>query len=56
MCERNVTPPPSYRRRPARENTWNPPESVRIGPLQPMKRCSPPTRSMTSTPGRSKRW
>ena len=27
----------------ARLKTWNPPESVRIAPSQPMKRCSPPS-------------
>ena len=31
------------RLRSARLNTWNPPESVRIGPSQPMNVCNPPT-------------
>ena len=36
--------------------TWYPPESVRIGPSQPMKRCSPPCAPITSSPGRSHKW
>ena len=28
------------------EKTWKPPESVRIGPSQPMKRCRPPSSSI----------
>ncbi len=40
----------------ARLITWNPPLSVRIVPLQPMKRCRPPIRRTVSTPGRSERW
>ena len=32
----NVTPSSFIFRMPARENTWNPPLSVRIGPFQPM--------------------
>ena len=40
----------------ARENTWKPPESVRIGPSQPMNRWSPPAPATTSAPGRSMRW
>ena len=36
-----------------RDMTWNPPESVRIGPLQPLKRCRPPRRWTRSAPGRS---
>ena len=39
-----------------RLNTWKPPESVRMGLSQPIKRCSPPKRSITSSPGRSHRW
>ena len=35
------------------ENTWKPPESVRIGLFQPIKSCSPPNCSITSKPGRS---
>ena len=38
------------------ENTWKPPESVRIGPSQFMNRCRPPSRSMRSAPGRTCRW
>ena len=35
------------------ENTWKPPESVKIGLFQPIKSCRPPNCSMTSRPGRS---
>ena len=38
-----------------RLNTWNPPESVRIGPLHPIKRCRPPCAAIVSSPGRSHR-
>ena len=38
-----------------RENTWNPPESVRIGRFQPMNRCRSPCAPITSVPGRSHR-
>ena len=30
------------------EKTWKPPESVRIGPSQPMNACSPPSSAITS--------
>ena len=33
--------------------TWKPPESVRIGRSQRMKRCSPPSRAIRSAVGRS---
>ena len=36
--------------------TWNPPESVNVGPSQFIKRASPPAASSTSSPGRSNRW
>jgi hypothetical protein len=36
-----------------RENTWKPPESVRIGCDQPMKRCRPPAFWMMPSPGLS---
>ncbi len=39
-----------------RLKTWKPPESVRIGPFQPMKPCRPPCFPITSVPGRSHRW
>ena len=45
---RNVAPPSSISRRPARLTTWKPPESVRIGRGQAMKACSPPRRAMRS--------
>ena len=38
------------------ENTWKPPESVKIGLSQPINSCRPPNCSMTSKPGRSHRW
>ena len=38
------------------ENTWNPPESVRVSPSQAAKRPMPPKCSTTSAPGRSIRW
>ncbi len=56
MCERKVTPSSSSRRRAASEKTWNPPESVRIGPSQPITRCRPPRRTIRSSPGRRSRW
>ena len=40
--EAKVTPSSSTRRRWPRLKTWKPPESVRIGPSQPMNRCRPP--------------
>ena len=38
------------------DQTWKPPLSVRIGRLQPAKRCRPPKLRSTSRPGRSQRW
>ncbi len=38
------------------ESTWNPPESVNVGPSQFMNFASPPASSSTSSPGRSYRW
>ena len=52
----NVTPSSVILRSSPRLNTWKPPESVRIGPSQPMKRCRPPCAAITSSPGRSHRW
>src|SRR5574340_1384976 len=52
----NFTPSSVILRNAPRLNTWNPPESVRIGPSQPMKRCKPPCAAITSRPGRSHRW
>mmetsp|Transcript_32754 Transcript_32754/g.77422 ORF Transcript_32754/g.77422 Transcript_32754/m.77422 type:complete len:266 (-) Transcript_32754:314-1111(-) len=40
----------------ASEKTWKPPESVMIGPLRPMYRCSPPAAATTSAPGCTIRW
>ena len=52
----NVTPCSVIFRLCASENTWNPPESVRIGPSQRAKPCNPPCASITSSPGRRYRW
>jgi hypothetical protein len=38
------------------ENTWKPPESVTIGPRQPMNSCRPPKRAIRSWPGSRNRW
>jgi hypothetical protein len=54
--ERKVTPSSVSLRRSARLITWNPPESVRIGPDQFMNLCRPPSRATRSAPGRSIRW
>ena len=55
--ERNVTPSSSTASSVSRsEKTWKPPESVRIGPSQPMKACSPPSSAIRSSPGRKWRW
>ena len=37
------------------ENTWKPPLSVRIGPSQRAKACSPPSFATSASPGRSAR-
>jgi hypothetical protein len=50
------TPSSSIFRSPSSENTWKPPESVRIGPSQAMKRCSPPSRRTSASDGRRCRW
>ena len=52
MWEEKYTPSSLILRRDARENTWNPPESVRMGPSQFMKRCSPPICRTRASPGR----
>ena len=54
--EANRTPSSAILRIAPRLQTWKPPESVRIGPVQPLNRCRPPNRFRTSTPGRSHRW
>ena len=53
MGERNSTPASVMIRRAPRLNTWKPPESVRMGRSQCMKRCSPPSASTASAPGLS---
>jgi len=37
----------------ASDITWKPPESVSIGPFQPVNLCRPPSAAMRSAPGRS---
>ena len=55
--ERKVTPSSSTPSSVSRsENTWNPPESVRIGPSHPENAWSPPSSSISSSPGRKCRW
>lgn len=54
--EAKVTPCSVILRRWASENTWKPPESVRIGPSQRQKPCRPPWSAMMSRPGRRYRW
>ncbi len=49
--ERKVTPSSLTFRKGARLKIWKPPESVRMGPSQCMKRCRPPNWAMASTPG-----
>ena len=49
----NFTPSSVSLRSPASDITWNPPESVRIGRSQCMKRCSPPSAWIRSAVGRS---
>ena len=54
MWEEKVTPSSLIFRRDARENTWNPPESVRMGPSQFMNLWRPPICRTIWSPGR--RW
>ena len=53
MCERKVTAFSLTLRRSASDITWKPPESVSIGPFQPVNFCRPPRSAMRSAPGRS---
>jgi hypothetical protein len=55
MGDWNATPSSLILRSAPRLQTWKPPESVRIGRLQPMKRCNPPCAAITSSPGLSHR-
>ncbi len=52
----NFTPSSLILRSAPRLNTWKPPESVRMGLSQAMKRCRPWCAPMMSSPGRSHRW
>jgi len=56
MWLRKWTPSSLMLRNSLNENTWNPPESVRIGRSQFMNLCRPPASLMTSLPGRSHKW
>ena len=51
-----MTPSSSMRAVSSSEKTWKPPESVRIGRSQAMKRCRPPSSAISSSPGRRCRW
>ena len=53
--DRKATPSSLILRSSPRLNTWNPPESVRMGRFQPVKPCSPPFARITPVPGRSQR-
>ena len=56
MCDWKRTPSSLMVRNCASEKTWKPPESVRIGPSQPMNLCRPPSALIFSSPGRRCRW
>ena len=52
MCERNDgAVVGDLRAASARLKTWKPPQSVRIGPSQSMKRCSPPSSAIELVAG-----
>jgi len=51
-----VTPSSVILRMAPRLQTWNPPESVRMGLFHCSKPCRPPKLSITSRPGRIHRW
>ena len=53
--DENLTPSSLILRSAPSEKTWKPPESVRMGPSQPMNLCRPPCAAITSSPGRSHR-
>ena len=53
MWEEKVTASSFTFEIPARDMTWKPPLSVRIGLSQPMNLWRPPRRSIRSGPGRS---
>ena len=55
-CERNSTPFSLILRRPSSENTWKPPESVRMGRSQAMNLWMPPSSRIRVSVGRSCRW
>lgn len=52
MCERNMQPSSVSLRMEVRENTWNPPLSVRMGSACLANRCRPPAALSVSHPGR----
>ena len=55
-CELNQQPSGVSVRIFASENTWKPPESVRMGLCQFMNAWRPPACAITSMPGRRLRW
>ena len=56
MGERNLTPASVILRKSPKLQTWNPPESVKIGFSQPIKSCKSPWARTTSVPGRNIKW
>ena len=53
ICERKVTACSVTLRSSDSDITWKPPESVSIGPFQPVNVCRPPSAAIRSAPGRS---
>jgi hypothetical protein len=53
ICERNVTACSLTLRRSESDITWKPPESVSIGPFQPVNVCKPPSAAIRSALGRN---
>ena len=53
IWERKVTACSVTLRRSDSDITWKPPESVSIGPFQPVNFCKPPSAAIRSAPGRS---
>ncbi|EWS63212.1 hypothetical protein Y695_03557 [Hydrogenophaga sp. T4] len=54
--EAKCTPSSVILRMAPSDQTWNPPESVRMGLFHFSKPCRPPKLAMTSRPGRIQRW
>ena len=51
MCDAKYTPSSFIFLSELSENTWNPPESVKIGLSQTMNLCNPPSCFTTLSPG-----